>query len=248
MSLFQKKASTDVLVHSVAALLVVAILLLSVSAQDIECNDVLFSSLAKRTVVVEDRNSRTAPRRTLFPSLQRRRQQQQHSHICRLVFCSTMALTHRGGGIDGGRRKTVKTPKALSSGESCTSEGQSTIVSSVFNLVNNVAGAGILTLSAGMAPGTGYGTAIIICAMLGWWSGHCFVMVGQACELTSQGDFKGLWKTTLGADSAWVVDAVIAIMCLACSIIYSGILGDVFTPLLAQAGFPSQYNGRTSNS
>jgi sodium-coupled neutral amino acid transporter 11 len=36
-------------------------------------------------------------------------------------------------------------------------------------------------------------------------------------------------------------------MCLACAIIYSGILGDVFTPLLAQAGFPSQWNGRTSN-
>jgi sodium-coupled neutral amino acid transporter 11 len=40
---------------------------------------------------------------------------------------------------------------------------------------------------------------------------------------------------------------MIAIMCLACSVIYSGILGDVFTPLLAQAGFPDQWNGRTSN-
>jgi sodium-coupled neutral amino acid transporter 11 len=30
-------------------------------------------------------------------------------------------------------------------------------------------------------------------------------------------------------------------------VIYSGILGDVFTPLLAQAGFPDQWNGRTSN-
>ena len=32
-------------------------------------------------------------------------------------------------------------------------EGKATTLSSVFNLVNNVAGAGILTLSAGMAPG-----------------------------------------------------------------------------------------------
>jgi len=36
-------------------------------------------------------------------------------------------------------------------------------------------------------------------------------------------------------------------MCLSCSVIYSGILGDVFTPLLKQAGFPDQWNGRTSN-
>ena len=40
---------------------------------------------------------------------------------------------------------------------------------------------------------------------------------------------------------------MIACMCLACAVIYSGILGDVFTPLLAQAGFPDKWNGRTSN-
>ena len=40
---------------------------------------------------------------------------------------------------------------------------------------------------------------------------------------------------------------MIAVMCLACAVIYSGILGDVFTPLLAQAGVPSQFNSRTTN-
>ena len=40
---------------------------------------------------------------------------------------------------------------------------------------------------------------------------------------------------------------MIAFMCLAAAVIYSGILGDVFTPLLSQAGFPDQWNGRTSN-
>lgn len=40
---------------------------------------------------------------------------------------------------------------------------------------------------------------------------------------------------------------MIATMCLACAVIYSGILGDVFTPLLAQAGLPDSWNGRTSN-
>lgn len=36
-------------------------------------------------------------------------------------------------------------------------------------------------------------------------------------------------------------------MCLACAVIYSGILGDVFTPLLDSAGVPSNLNFRTSN-
>ena len=40
---------------------------------------------------------------------------------------------------------------------------------------------------------------------------------------------------------------MIAVMCLAAAVIYSGILGDVFTPLLAQAGVPDFLNGRTSN-
>lgn len=152
---------------------------------------------------------------------------------------SSSALSIRGGAAKKNNNNDLK---------DATSSGQSTILSSVFNLVNNVAGAGLLTLSAGMATGTGYLTAMIICAILGLLSGHCFAIVGEACELTKQGDFKGLWKTTIGSDSAWIVDAIIAVMCVACSIIYSGILGDVFTPLLAQAGFPAQYNGRTSNS
>jgi amino acid permease len=58
---------------------------------------------------------------------------------------------------------------------------------------------------------------------------------------------QGLWAKTIGEKSTFLVDAMIAIMCLACSVIYSGILGDVFTPLLAQAGVPDLWNGRTSN-
>jgi len=124
---------------------------------------------------------------------------------------------------------------------------KASISSSVFNLVNNVAGAGILTLSSGVASGTGWIPAIMICATLAALSGHCFSIIGEACELTGESDFKGLWKRTIGERSAYLVDSMIAIMCLSCSVIYSGILGDVFTPLLKQAGFPDQWNGRASN-
>lgn len=182
-----------------------------------------------------------------------------HSSAAHLTVSSssstTVALTIRGGGGGSSSSRATKPKKRKSkrSSDADNDGGQSTIASSVFTLVNNVAGAGILTLSAGMAPGggsgnTGYATAVIICAVLGLLSGHCFAIVGEACEMTDQADFKGLWKTTIGEDSAWAVDAIIAVMCLACSIIYSGILGDVFTSLLARAGFPAQYNGRTSNS
>ena len=58
---------------------------------------------------------------------------------------------------------------------------------------------------------------------------------------------KGLWARTIGPETTYMVDSIIAFMCIACSIIYSGILGDVFTPLLEQAGMPAAYNSRTSN-
>mmetsp|Transcript_15792 Transcript_15792/g.36365 ORF Transcript_15792/g.36365 Transcript_15792/m.36365 type:complete len:505 (-) Transcript_15792:2973-4487(-) len=132
-------------------------------------------------------------------------------------------------------------------GRGTKTKGTASISSSVFNLVNNVAGAGILTLSSGVAVGTGYIPAILICATLGALSAHCFSIIGEACELTGESDFKGLWKKTIGENTAYMLDTMIAIMCFSSAVIYSGILGDVFTPLLKQAGFPDKWNGRTTN-
>ena len=70
------------------------------------------------------------------------------------------------------------------------SGGKASIPASIFNLVNNVAGAGILTLSSGMATGTGWIPAIFICAILGLLSAHTFSIIGEACELTGEVDFK----------------------------------------------------------
>jgi amino acid permease len=58
---------------------------------------------------------------------------------------------------------------------------------------------------------------------------------------------QGLWGRTIGEKSTILVDAIIALMCLSSAVIYSCILGDVFTPLLAQAGLPDQWNGRSTN-
>lgn len=117
----------------------------------------------------------------------------------------------------------------------------------VLQIVNNVAGAGILALSAGMAGGVGSVPAAILCLALGVISGFTFFLIGSACEMTGQTTFKGLWASTLGAASAWVVDAAVALMCLSAAIIYSGILGDTSTQLLTLAGVPAFANRRTTN-
>jgi hypothetical protein len=41
-----------------------------------------------------------------------------------------------------------------------------------------------------MAPGTGWIPAIVICAVLGVLGGHTFSIIGEACELTGERDFK----------------------------------------------------------
>jgi len=58
---------------------------------------------------------------------------------------------------------------------------------------------------------------------------------------------QGLWSRTIGETTTYCVDSMIAIMCLAVSVIYSGILGDVATPLLTQAGLSNRHNSRATN-
>lgn len=125
---------------------------------------------------------------------------------------------------------------------------KSSMASSVFNLVNNVAGAGLLALSAGQAAGTGWVPSVLIATALGLLSAHTFILIGEACEATGESDFKGLWTKTLGGSTTWVVDAIISTLCLAVGVIYAGILGDVFTGLFGQYNLvPKQHNHRSTN-
>lgn len=125
--------------------------------------------------------------------------------------------------------------------------GGSTIAELVLQIVNNVAGAGILTLSAGMAAGVGWIPASLLCVGLGLLSGLTFYLIGAACEATGETNFKGLWSATLGKRSAWLVDLSIALMCFSAAIIYAGILGDTSTQLLRLARLPESLNLRSTN-
>ncbi|CAM9519293.1 unnamed protein product, partial [Choristocarpus tenellus] len=109
---------------------------------------------------------------------------------------------------------------------------------SIFNLVNNVAGAGLLTLPGGMAAGTGYLSSVFICIFLGMASAYTFSLVGYSCNMSGQKTFRGLWARMLGKKSAWALDLGIAVLCFLSAVIYSGIIGDVFTPLLRVARVP----------
>lgn len=59
-----------------------------------------------------------------------------------------------------------------------------------FFLLKIYVGAGILSLAAGQAKGTGWFPAIAISIALGLISGRTFCMVGEACDMLGEGDFK----------------------------------------------------------
>ena len=69
--------------------------------------------------------------------------------------------------------------------------GNASFATSVFNLANNVAGAGLLTLAAGKAAGgTGWIPSIAICMGLAFASARTFILIGKACEMTGEPTFK----------------------------------------------------------
>jgi len=160
----------------------------------------------------------------------------------------------RGGG--GGRNKKKKTVVVDDDPHSSDDDGAS-IATSVFNLANNVAGAGILTLAAGKATShTGWIPALLICVTLASLSSHTFALVGKSCELLSEDfkkeapspQFKDLWEYAFQSkESAWIVDSMVFTQCFFVSIIYTGLLGDVFSALLrGTLGIEKWYTTRTS--
>ena len=114
-----------------------------------------------------------------------RRRQLQHQHLQSTVAMPVPTRTppapqaiQRGGA----QRKEIA--KETEGGHGAS------MAASIFNLVNNVAGAGILTLAAGKASGTGWIPAVAIVCFLGWASSTTFRLIARACELTEANDFK----------------------------------------------------------
>uniref|UniRef100_A0A7S1XS86 Amino acid transporter transmembrane domain-containing protein n=1 Tax=Phaeomonas parva TaxID=124430 RepID=A0A7S1XS86_9STRA len=133
-------------------------------------------------------------------------------------------------------------------GAVAVSDGKSSVPVATFNLMNNVAGAGLLTLSAAMAMGVGTYPALILCVGLGIVAGHTFSLCNRACAATGETSFMGLCTRLLGPFAALTSTVALAALCFAVCIVYAGFIGDVATSLLAEPiGLSPALNSRASN-
>ena len=124
-------------------------------------------------------------------------------------------------------------------------DGKCSIPTSIFNLVNNIAGAGLLTLSAAMAAGIGPIPALIICVSLGLISGHTFGLMSRVCDLTGEEDFRGLCSRLIGPNAAWMSSLGCALLCFSVCIVFTGFIGDIAQSMLGSS-LPAHLQSRSA--
>lgn len=127
------------------------------------------------------------------------------------------------------------------SGEANNSlSGQTPMPNCIVNLMKNIVGSGVLTLAAGVAaisdsPGVvavGLGIALVFALL----AGYCFALVGRVSEMTGGKSYTENWGLTVGDSSKWIPNVIVVFKTWSACLIYSMIIGDLFTDLAITAG------------
>lgn len=139
------------------------------------------------------------------------------------------ALLIRGGAAAA--NKTQKNPET-----SKTGDGTATITKLVFNLVKNIVGAGVLSLSSGVAAFGNAPSALLpataLIAAIGVLSAFGFATIGKVCAYTGATSYQEAWERTVGSETAWIPASSAVFMTFSACLAYSMILADTFAALL----------------
>ncbi len=161
----------------------------------------------------------------------------------RPVTRARRALRHPSASVSSPRLATSRRDTPLShalelrGGEAVTTP----LIGSVASLTKNVMGIGILTLAAAVASAGARGATIAM-MFVTVIAAYAFSLVGTTCELTGLGagcTFEGLWSSTLGAASTWMVHAIVITFTFPVLIVCYLCLCDLLQPLLALLAPPN---------
>lgn len=130
----------------------------------------------------------------------------------------------------GNQGKAQKTDYELVSGSGAGNPGAS-IPSSIFNLVKNVAGAGVLSLPSGVAAGTGLLPAVATVIFLGIYSMATFSLIGRMCAQNKALTFLDLGEKCRGKGFAQLMALTCTLKTFLTCLAYSLVTADCFTSL-----------------
>ncbi|CAM9607493.1 unnamed protein product, partial [Discosporangium mesarthrocarpum] len=114
---------------------------------------------------------------------------------------------------------------------------------SIFNLVKNVMGAGMLSLPSGVAAFSDGRNAIFpsaaAIAILGMLSAYTFSLIGRSCAESKADSYEQSWTRTVGERASWLPAGACVATCFAGCLAYTIIIGDSFSSLLGAVGAPT---------
>lgn len=128
--------------------------------------------------------------------------------------------------------------------------GSSGFIASYINLVKLIAGAGVLSLPAGVkAVSSDLRVAKLAVAMLvaaGTVTAYCFWNIGRLCELTGKATYRDAVTAAMNRRWGQVVAWSTTIKTFVASIMYSIVMADSFISLATTFGLPALFQQRTA--
>jgi sodium-coupled neutral amino acid transporter 11 len=107
----------------------------------------------------------------------------------------------------------------------------------VFNIVKNIVGEGMLSLAAGVAAGTGLIIAIVLMLFFCLLLGYTFSGVGRVCKSTGTSSFKDAAAQVVGPRLGLFMAIVLACKTMMTCIAYAIVIGDSYSHILKFFGF-----------
>eukprot|EP01083_Nonionella_stella_P258822 884193_1 len=141
------------------------------------------------------------------------------------------------GSRRGGYRRMVRRSDNLNGINDEHSEnyvGKSTVGISVLNLMNNVIGAGILTLPFAVRQGSIFPTFLMMCVVCAF-SIYSLILLGRCCELTQRYSYREIWSEAFSPSSGVLVQWIILVYTFGSCVSFVTLIGD-FGPQIF-AGF-----------
>jgi amino acid permease len=121
-------------------------------------------------------------------------------------------------------------------------EGEATVASEVVNIMKNLIGTGVLSLSGGIAlfsstPRHAIPTAILSVALMGALSGYFCLLIAKVCKITHSVTYRDCWESTMGKRGGLAVAIINTLNPAFGNLAYSAVLSQTFRSLFQTIGY-----------